>query len=150
MTDELKYLILSSIERFEKFENEWAEYRAENKELTHKIAELHATVQMMAPHASHLSQLPLIASSLRGLETQNASHINNLIGSANSSEQQKTKLIERMMLICLVTVIFLGVLLIVLLVRETRSSVTIGAGGLKINTSEATDAKTIERRPNGS
>lgn len=142
MTDEIKHMLKSHIDRFDEFHEEWTEHRKESKEATAKIAEVHNTVTAIAPQAIHLAQLPTIAGSLKALETSSAAHINSLIGQANSNEVSKTKLIEKMMMICLTTVIFLGVLLIVMLLRESNKNFNLGTTGVSLTSPESDNKKT--------
>lgn len=142
MSDEIKALLISHINQFDEFKDEWGEHRKEAKEINQLISEVHNTVVAIAPQAIHLSQLPTIAGSLKALETSSAAHINSLIGQANANEVSKTKLIEKMMMICLTTVIFLGILLIVMLLRESNKNFALGTQGVSLTSPESDNKKT--------
>lgn len=133
MTDEeLKRMLAEHREDFGEFTDDWKVHRSEARIAMSKIDAVHSSLASIAPNMAHLAQLPLIANSIASIERGNSTQLTTLITQAGAAGKSGSKIVERALLTCALVVIFLGVTLLLLFLRESTKDVHIGTNGISI------------------
>jgi len=130
--EELKKMIAAHHEDFSEFTDDWKVHRSEAKIAMSKIDAVHMSLASIAPNMTHLAQLPLIANSIASIERGNSNQLSTLIAQAGAAGKSGSRLIERALLTCALVVVFLGVVLMLVFLRESTKDVHIGTNGISI------------------
>lgn len=133
MSEKLEQMLGAHITNFNNFKLDFDEHKSDVKQVITKVDAVHTNSVAFAQNVAHLSNLPQIASSLKALEQHTAKQVTDLISQGSASELGKTKLIERMLMMCLVVVVFLGIVLIITFVKEGDHDLKISSDGIEMN-----------------
>lgn len=147
MTDEeLKRMLKEHREEFGEFQDDWTEHRREAKEAMRKVDMIQSSMSSIAPNIAHLGQLPLIASTLASIDRGHASQIQQLITQTGAAGKSSSRIVEKMLLVCSLVVLFLGVALVVLFIRDSNKDVRVGKDGMQITTSSGGTASADNKK----
>lgn len=147
MTEEdLRKLLEQHREEFGEFHVDWHKHRREATEVAKKVDEIRGSLIQLTPNLAHLSQLPLISSHLASIDRGNMATMNALIAQQGAAGRSNSKLVERMILICLAVVVILGIALMLVFVRESDKDFSLSKDGLSISR-QSDNKKTQENAP---
>lgn len=130
--DELFDLLQRHSESFEDFATEWRDHREEGMTAIRQVGDIHSSFKALAPNLSYLAQLPLITQAIQNLQVGQAGQISRLVDQAGDGEKLRSRAVERMLFIGLVVIMFFGLCLLLVLVRETDKDVKATKEGISI------------------
>lgn len=144
--EDIKRMLSEHRQNFDEFHDDWLTHRSEAKDSMRKVDLIHASITSIAPNISHLSQLPVIASALTAIQRGNSEHINALITQAGAAGKNSSRILERMVLISAAVVVFFGITLLLVFVKDSTKEINLDSNGLHIteSTSKKVDQKKSE------